>query len=259
MKVFKNLNNYCGFMVDALKQARDVIVHDFSELGHTRVTTKDINSFGERTKRMVCRVIEKKLREHSNADIPLLIDLPKDMNDLCDEAFIACPLDGINNFLRCIPCFSTAIIFFKRRVLSGVAILNPLTDDWYCAYVGSGAFHNQTRMRVSKRPARLGLFAWDGKATLPSYCDDLSSHVRIQGSKLLDIAHTASGHFEGCFHHETRLLMQHVTRCFAQESGGFFDCMDHTVQFTNYDPHSHERSSTHTLRLSGFSTQKITD
>ena len=61
------------------------------------------------------------------------------------------PLDGTTNFLHGIPQFAVSIGLAREgQVIAGL-IYNPANDELYMAEKGSGAFLNDTRLRVAGR------------------------------------------------------------------------------------------------------------
>jgi myo-inositol-1(or 4)-monophosphatase len=67
------------------------------------------------------------------------------------HSWIVDPLDGTTNFLHGIPQFAVSIGLAREgQVIAGL-IYNPANDELYMAEKGSGAFLNDTRLRVAGR------------------------------------------------------------------------------------------------------------
>jgi myo-inositol-1(or 4)-monophosphatase len=67
------------------------------------------------------------------------------------HTWIVDPLDGTTNFLHGIPQFAVSIgLARESQVIAGL-IYNPANDELYMAEKGSGAFLNDTRLRVAGR------------------------------------------------------------------------------------------------------------
>jgi myo-inositol-1(or 4)-monophosphatase len=67
------------------------------------------------------------------------------------HTWIVDPLDGTTNFLHGIPQFAVSIGLAREgQVIAGL-IYNPANDELYMAEKGSGAFLNDTRLRVAGR------------------------------------------------------------------------------------------------------------
>jgi myo-inositol-1(or 4)-monophosphatase len=61
------------------------------------------------------------------------------------------PLDGTTNFLHGIPQFAVSIGLLREGVPIAGLIYNPANDELYMAEKGSGAFLNDSRLRVAGR------------------------------------------------------------------------------------------------------------
>lgn len=60
-------------------------------------------------------------------------------------------LDGTINFSRCIPLFSVSIALLKNDVPILSVIYNPITEDFYFAEKGKGAYINDKRIFISNK------------------------------------------------------------------------------------------------------------
>jgi myo-inositol-1(or 4)-monophosphatase len=117
------------------------------------------------------------------------------------------PLDGTTNFAHSFPMFNVTLALERAGELIAGCVYDPLRDEMFSAELGSGAYLNNRRIRVSKT-ARLAdaLFA----TGFPSvkrhknvnvhfyYQVAMASHgVRRAGSAALDLAYLASGRLDG--------------------------------------------------------------
>lgn len=60
------------------------------------------------------------------------------------------PIDGTTNFVHGLPCVGISIaLAVKKEVVIGV-IYNPITNEFYCAMKGKGAFLNDKPIHSSK-------------------------------------------------------------------------------------------------------------
>ena len=66
-----------------------------------------------------------------------------------EHRWIIDPIDGITNFLHGIPHFAISIALQRGTEIIAGIVYNPITEDWYRAEKGTGAFYNNHRMRVS--------------------------------------------------------------------------------------------------------------
>ncbi|NYT03437.1 MAG: inositol monophosphatase, partial [Candidatus Methanofastidiosa archaeon] len=60
-------------------------------------------------------------------------------------------LDGTINFSRCIPLFSVSIALLKNDSPILSVIYNPITEDFYFAEKGKGAYINDKRIFISNK------------------------------------------------------------------------------------------------------------
>ncbi|HEY8084350.1 MAG TPA: inositol monophosphatase family protein [Methylophilaceae bacterium] len=118
------------------------------------------------------------------------------------------PLDGTTNFLHGFPQYAVSIALMHRGVLDQAVIFDPVNNDLYTASKGRGAFLNDKRIRVNKRiklqECIIGTgFPFRDFTHLDTYLPMLksmilnTSGIRRPGSAALDLAHVASGRYDG--------------------------------------------------------------
>jgi myo-inositol-1(or 4)-monophosphatase len=118
------------------------------------------------------------------------------------------PLDGTTNFLHGFPQYAVSIALMHREVVTQAVIYDPGRNDLFTASRGRGAFVNDQRMRVGKRPLKGGLIGTglpfkEQPAHLEAYLAMLrdvmkgSAGVRRAGSATLDLAYVAAGRLDG--------------------------------------------------------------
>lgn len=127
-----------------------------------------------------------------------------------DLLWIVDPLDGTVNFAHSIPIFSISIGLEKEgEIVSGV-VYQPLSEEFFVAEKGKGAFLNGERISVSQvshvKNAILATGFPYNLSENPFHCIDhfidilkLGIPVRRLGSAAVDLAYTACGRFEGYF------------------------------------------------------------
>jgi len=120
--------------------------------------------------------------------------------------WIVDPLDGTTNFVHSVPCFGTSIALTRgTEVLCGV-FYNPVTEEFFSAAQGQGAFLNGKQIYASARqtlgealvsvsfPTQVKEDSPDLRAflqTLPA-----CRAIRRTGSTALNIAYVAAGRFD---------------------------------------------------------------
>ena len=72
------------------------------------------------------------------------------------------PIDGTNNFLNGIPHFAISIGYEENNEIKCGVIFDPIKNEMFCAEKGSGAFLNNTRIRVSKEKKLQDLIVGNG-------------------------------------------------------------------------------------------------
>ena len=151
--------------------------------------------------------------------------------------WIVDPLDGTNNFMQGLPiyCVSVACCHHGRPV-AGV-VLEPETGDVFTATLGGGAWWNDRRVHASRRDGLAGSFLATGfpfraLVALDPYLAAFrevfqkARAIRRCGAAALDLAHTASGVYDGFF--ELRLSPWDLAAgvLLVEEAGGRVSDLD---------------------------------
>ncbi|MEA3328496.1 MAG: inositol monophosphatase [Candidatus Omnitrophota bacterium] len=111
------------------------------------------------------------------------------------------PLDGTHNYIKKIPIFGTSIaVEFKNEVVLG-AVYMPLAGEFYFAEKGKGAYCNDRRMEVSKRPLNQVTMLYDStirynkKLMIESLgkIADKVFNIRMLGSTARSLSYLAEG------------------------------------------------------------------
>lgn len=132
-----------------------------------------------------------------------------------DTVWIIDPLDGTTNFIHGYPHFSLSIAIKEKGKLLGGLIYDPIRDECFSASKGSGAYLNQTRLRVTDRQhldnALLGTgFPFKQPEKLDQYLDTFkalfpqSAGIRRAGSAALDLAYVAAGRLDGFWEYDLK-------------------------------------------------------
>ena len=108
-----------------------------------------------------------------------------------------------------VPQFAISIGYEENQEIKCGVIFNPITNEMFIAEKGSGAFLNNSRIRVSnKKNLQDSLLVTGGPKQSSKIKDKIFSeyisvskkvsNVRKFGSASLDLAYVASGRFDGC-------------------------------------------------------------
>ena len=198
-------------MEKACRNAAKGLVRDFGELEKLQISKKDKNDFVSSADLKASETISYNL----NKDRPDFLQIEeesyteKDLEKLegDDPVFIFDPLDGTKNFIHGNGYFSISIGLMHRKEIIAGATYNPILNEFFWAHKGSGSWINNQRLRVSNRDKFEGSVFATGiqikNADILDRCVSQVSHmlkkasIRIMGSAALDLAHVASGKFDG--------------------------------------------------------------
>lgn len=144
-----------------------------------------------------------------------------------DPTWIIDILNGYRNFCHGIPYFAmTAALKEKGQIIASV-VYDPLRHDLFWACKGTGAFWDQTRLRVSGRKRLLQtMIALESrlpeKETEPSWGDMASQigSIRFLGSPALSLAYLAAGRFDGFWSPQASLMDVAAAILLIKEAGG---------------------------------------
>ncbi len=131
-------------------------------------------------------------------------------NPKSEFQWIIDPLDGTTNFIHGLPIYCVSIALAHKGIVQHAAIYDPCRNDLFAASKGGGAFHNNRRMRVSKRirmsesligtgfPFRKGD---DYDRYMKMFTTVMQSTVGLRrpGAAALDLAYVAAGFYDGFF------------------------------------------------------------
>ena len=98
------------------------------------------------SEKKVIEIVRQKFPDHSL----LCEECGFSGNDESEYKWLVDALDGTINFSRCVPLFSVSIALLKNEIPILSVIYNPITEDFYYAEKGKGAYLNDKRLFVSK-------------------------------------------------------------------------------------------------------------
>ena len=224
-----------------LKASRSLI-RDFGEIENLQVTAKGpgdfVSSADKRTEKILIDELQK-----AHPDYCIVTEESGVINGSnIKQRWIIDPIDGTFNFLNGVPQFAISVAYEENNeILCGV-ILNPVTNEMYCAEKGNGAYLNNSRIRVSKKKkVKDSLLVTGGpkqtskikKQIFSEYIEisNKSSNVRKFGSAALDMAFVACGRFDGYWQREINLWDVAAGVVIVKEAGGFIDFFDDDTKF----------------------------
>ncbi len=224
-------------MIKAARKAGRSLVKDFQEVENLQVSRKGAGDFVSKAD----IAAEKILKEELMGARPTYGWLAEEGGETPGEdptrRWIVDPLDGTTNFLHGLPHWAISIALeHKGKIISGV-IYDPAKDEMFFAEKGTGAWMNETRIRVSARHRMIeSIFAtglpFAGRADLPETLQDLArllpatAGVRRFGSAALDMAYVAAGRYEGFWERRLNAWDLAAGIIIVKEAGGLAEAMD---------------------------------
>jgi myo-inositol-1(or 4)-monophosphatase len=195
-------------MLKAARKAGRSLLKDFGEVENLQVSMKGAGDFVSRADIAAEKIIKSELTSARPNYGWAAEEGGEEPGTDPTRRWIVDPLDGTTNFLHGLPHWAISIALeHKGEVVSGV-IYDPIKDEAFIAEKGTGAWLNETRLRVSGRSKMIeAIFAtglpFGGRSDLPETLQDLArllpacAGVRRWGSAALDMAYVAAGRYDG--------------------------------------------------------------
>jgi len=195
-------------MVQAATKAGRSLIRDFGEVQNLQVSLKGPANYVSQADKKAESIILTEL-QRARPDYSFLMEESGMIEGVDDQhRFIVDPLDGTTNFLHGIPLFAISIALERQGQLVAGLVYNPILDELYTAERGGGAFLNDRRLRVAARRKLEDCVIGTGIPHLGdgrhgTYLVELRnvmgqvSGIRRLGAAALDLAHVASGRFDG--------------------------------------------------------------
>ena len=228
-----NLN----IMLKAARKAGRSLVKDFGEVENLQVSSKGAGDFVSRADIMAEKILKEELMGARPTYGWLAEEGGADEGQDPTRRWIVDPLDGTTNFLHGLPHWAISIALeHKGKIVSGV-IYDAAKDEMFFDEKGTGAWMNETRIRVSDRHRLIeSIFAtgvpFGGRADLPETLQDLArlmptcAGVRRWGSAALDMAYVAAGRYEGYWERSLNAWDVAAGEIIVKEAGGFCQALD---------------------------------
>ena len=223
-----------NLITKACMKASRSLIRDFGEIENLQVSTKGpgdfVSSADKRTEKILIDELQKAHPEYGIITEELGV-----INKLnVKNRWIIDPIDGTMNFLNGIPQFAISIGYEEDGEIKCGVIFNPITNEMFCAEKGSGAYLNNSRIRVSnKKKIKDALIVTGGPKGSSKIKDKIFSeyinvsknvsNVRKFGSAALDIAYVACGRFDGYWQRELNYWDIAAGIVILKEAGGFVD------------------------------------
>jgi myo-inositol-1(or 4)-monophosphatase len=209
MRYSANLN----IIVKAIEKATFRMSRDFIELENLQTNPASAAKFANACYNKVKQVLLEDLTRLRGDYNIFFSDGEKVIrSNNAEYSYVIFPIDGMENLLRSNPDFTVAIALRHHDKNGGseaisVAISKIVGGENYYCEKGFGAFANNRRIRVSKRPASdFALVASENSSLLPSGKTSLRSY----GCRTMELAYVASSRLEkAIFSKENSELLNH--------------------------------------------------
>ncbi|WP_208347669.1 inositol monophosphatase family protein [Pseudaestuariivita rosea] len=224
-------------MIKTARMAGRALAKDFREVENLQVSMKGPGDFVSRADTNA----EKIIREELMTARPTYGWLGEESDAVEGEdptrRWIVDPLDGTTNFLHGMPHFAVSIALeHKGQIVAGV-VYDPSKDELFFAEKGTGAWLNESRLRVSGRNRLIeSVFAtglpFGGSPNLPDLLQDLArllpatAGVRRWGAAALDLAYVAAGRYEGFWERGLNPWDIAAGLIIVREAGGLVEPID---------------------------------
>ena len=197
----QNLPPVINIFEKAVRKAGKMILRDFGEIENLQIQSKNLGDFVTNADLKSEKILLETLKYYYPECTYITEESGKIEGN--DETIVIDPIDGTTNFIHGIPIIGIVVSkIVKDEVVDGV-IYNPISNEFYWASKGKGAWCNNKRLRVSKRnnlkECLIGTGIPIASRTYKNYLNEIdnmsknSSGVRRMGSAAIDLAYVASG------------------------------------------------------------------
>lgn len=201
----------------AARRAGRALARDFGEAQQLQVSRKGPDKFVA----AALRRIDKILRDELAKARPGFVFRDNRQGAGDGDQWLLCPLDGTTNFLHGQPHFAISIAHASNGTMIEGIVYDPLRDELFWAVRNTGAYLNDTRLRVSARRQlhECVIAAQDATAFAAIAAD--TAGVRCTGAPALDLAYVAAGRFDAAWHHGLPANDVAAGILLVREAGGF--------------------------------------
>ena len=224
-----------NIMYKACMKASKSLIRDFGEIENLQVSSKGpgdfVSSADKRTEKII---IDELLKAYP--DYGILSEEVGTINEKNNNnRWIVDPIDGTSNFLNGIPQFAISIGYEEENKIKNGLIYDPIKNELFFAEVGSGAFLNNSRIRVSKKKKlKNSLIGTGGPRSSSKIKSEIFKEfikvskvvdipIRKYGSASLNLANVACGRFDGYWERELKYWDIAAGIIIVKEAGGFID------------------------------------
>ena len=222
-----------NLMYKACMKASRVLIRDFGEVEKLQVSEKGPGDFVTASDKRVEKII---MRELEKSEYSFLTEETGSIEGKYkDKRWIIDPIDGTFNFLNGLPHFAVSVGYEENgEIVSGI-IFDPIKNEMFSAHKGSGAYLNNSRIRVSnKSDFKIACLVTGGPKAASKKKESIldeykkismktNAHIRKSGSAALDLAYVATGRYDGCWQREINYWDVAAGVIIVKEAGGFVE------------------------------------
>ncbi len=214
ISISPNLN----LIIKACEKVSKVIIRDFGEVENLQVSKKGPKDFVTKTDKRVDKILIEELSKTKKNYSFLTEETGKIINNNKDFFWIIDPIDGTTNFLHGIPHFAISVALKQEdEIIIGV-IFDPIKNEIFYAEKNSGAFLNNSRIRVSNKINLEECLFGTNNDGIKSIYPKLN--LRNSGCAALDLAYVGCGRLDGFFHNKINLWDIAAGKIIIEEAGG---------------------------------------
>lgn len=223
-------------MLKAIRVAGRAMMRDFKEVDKLQVSKKGPNDFAMRADQRAEEILQETLFEARPNYGFVGTGGRETKGEDPTRRWIACPLDGLDNFIHGLPHWSVSIALeYKGEIVASV-LLTPVIEEIFLAEKGAGTWLNEQRIRVSGRTSLDQMvFATElptgNRGDLPTHIQDLAriapsvGGIRGIGAVGLDLAYTAAGRYDGYWNRGLEYWEMAAGLLLIQEAGGLAEAI----------------------------------
>ena len=234
----KNQTPTINIFEKAVRKVSKSLVRDFGETENLQIQSKNIGDFVTKADLKA----EKELLDILQYYYPnysYITEETETIKGKGEETIVIDPIDGTTNFIHGIPIFSIVLSkIIKDEIIDGV-IFNPITNDFFWASKGTGAWCNNKRLRVSKRENfKVFFVSIDPERDTPEIIKDYlgSFENKIYGitgdpKKIFVLSKSWGVLSEKIFTEDGNYLINHSSSVLLLENGKYLDRINHHATY----------------------------
>ncbi|MDH3739883.1 MAG: inositol monophosphatase [Alphaproteobacteria bacterium] len=221
----------------AARRAGRLLARDFGEVQQLQVSKKGAGDFVSAGVRKASQTLRYELEKARPQFAFYGEPAPAEDQPSGSHRWIVSALDATTNYVHGQPHFAISIAHEEDGNLIDSVVYDPLSEELFWAVRNTGAFLNDTRLRVSARQNLNESVVATGMPAVaqgdhPRYLATLTAvmadagGIRQFGAPALDLAYLAAGRFDGYWHFGLQPADIAAGILMVREAGGFVTDMD---------------------------------